>query len=372
MDTQLRIGLVGCGASRKMYGPSMQYIDEAQIVAVMDSDEKARQEAQKVFGASSAYADLDQMLDRETLDAVLIVSPTYLHEQHVVAAATRGLHVLCAKPMSRTVAEAERMVTVCRQNHVLLGVALQRRLLPVMWTATQMIRSGKLGKVFHLNCIWTSWSMLPGGTWRENFDCLGGIFQDHGSHTIDLAQQWLGPVVDISTIGFNLGAQFGAVREVEDHMTALLRHQGGISSYHEHTRNSHRPVSELYRIYGTEGTLEIEYTGNWAYLAEDCWDLRLYKNGTNTPEHLQPRRPDYRLMDQLSDSHYAFYRELTNFFAAVRSRDDTLIASGEEGQQLVSIIGSAFVSAVERRTTLPHEGVAFDAAIFQRLARIHP
>jgi predicted dehydrogenase len=348
----------------------MRYIESASIVAVSDPIESARKQAQDVFGATAAYDNVDAMLDKETLDAVIVVSPIYLHEQHVSRAAAHGLHVLCAKPMARTVDEAERMIAVCQANQVLLGVALQRRWLPAMWTATEMIRAGMLGRVFHLDCLWTSWSMVPGGTWRDTRECLGGIFQDHGSHTIDLAQQWLGPVEQISSIALNVGAQYGAIREVEDHMTALFYHQDGVSSYHEHTRNCHRPVSELYRIHGTEATLEIEYTGDWAYLANDCWEMRLYRGGAKIPQRLQPRRPDYRLMDQLPDSHFAYYRELSGFFDAVRLGESRQIPTGNDGLALVSIIGAAFLSAIERRTTTPVEGRVFDRDLFTRLPRL--
>jgi predicted dehydrogenase len=301
------------------------------------------------------------MLQTVALDGVIVASPPFCHLEHVQAAARAGVPVLCEKPLARTVAEAQAMLAACRQAGTLLMVAFNRRFLSPLWTATQMI-GGELGEVFATECIWTSWTLASAG-WRDAADCLGGVFQDHGSHSIDLALQWLGsPVASVFAHAQRLGQ-----RAVEDHLSAMVTHANGRTSLHVHSRASHRPVSEFYRIYGTRGTLELEYTGDWSYLAPDSWRLELYRDGQPRPQRLVARRPGHELLGVLPDGAYGYYVELKLFADAIRAGSLAATPAGEEGLAVVQAVSAAFLSAAQRRVVPVGEAEQFNEQVFQQL-----
>jgi predicted dehydrogenase len=273
------------------------------------------------------------------------------------------------KPMARTPSEAHGMVEACKQSRVLLMVGFSRRFLPPLWTATQMIGGGDLGLVFHVECIWTSWSCSGSAGWRDSAQCLGGVLQDQGSHTLDLCQQWLGNATTVFAQARCIGPHLGCPRAVEDHLTAVLTHEGGATSVHVLSRDSHRPVSEFYRIYGTKGTLELEYTGDWSATAPDNWEMRLYGQGDPVPQRLVSRRPRNELLSELPDGHYAYYAELKRFAEAVAANNPTVSPSGEEALTTVRTVGAAFLSAAQGKSVDICEGDGFGEPVYQELLR---
>jgi predicted dehydrogenase len=101
-----------------------------------------------------------------------------------------------------------------------------------------MTRAGELGEVFSTECIWTCCMPLDGGGWRDSGRCLGGVFQDHGSHSLDLAAHWLAsPARSVFAHAQRIGTRLGSRREVEDHMTAVVTHDSGASSTHLRSRS---------------------------------------------------------------------------------------------------------------------------------------
>jgi predicted dehydrogenase len=246
-------------------------------------------------------------------------------------------------------------------------VGFNRRVLPPLWTATQMLRERVLGEVFHVECIWTHYGP-PAQGWRDDSVCLGGIFQDHGSHTIDLCRQWLGEVRTVQAQGRRgkwVNNQ-NRMRGVEDHVAAFITHQGGGSSYHMNGRDGHRPLSEFYRVCGTDGTLELEYAGDWAFVATDNWDMRLYERGSAFPKRLVSRRPNGESLRELPDGHFAFGTEIQRFIEAIASNSKTVSPSGEEGVAVVRAVSAAYLSALEGRSVTPDEADRFNEDVFKR------
>jgi predicted dehydrogenase len=118
----LRGALIGCGHVSERQLRAWRKIETAQIVAVADLDgEKARRRARE-FDVPAAYTDYQRMLDELELDFVDIATRPSTHPELVMAAAARGLHVLCQKPLTDTLAESRRMVSVCEEAGVTLMV----------------------------------------------------------------------------------------------------------------------------------------------------------------------------------------------------------------------------------------------------------
>src|SRR5205085_7551772 len=102
-------------------------------------------------GASNAYADYRQMLEKEKPQIVSVADRHLdLHRDMVVACARAGASIFLEKPMARTLAEADEMVRACEMHHVKLAIAHQTRYSPRLQRVREMIAGGRLGDVIEL------------------------------------------------------------------------------------------------------------------------------------------------------------------------------------------------------------------------------
>lgn len=95
----------------------------------------------------SIYQDYRRMLDRETLDAVVIAAPDHHHAQATILACQAGLDVYCEKPLSLTIAEGRSMVEAAKRYGRIVQTGSQQRTMEVNRTGCEFIRDGGLGKI---------------------------------------------------------------------------------------------------------------------------------------------------------------------------------------------------------------------------------
>src|SRR4051794_30594908 len=103
-------------------------IDNVEIVAVADENDKGRQAAAERLGVKKSYASYQEMLDKEK-PQIVSVADRFLdsHKEMVVACARAGASVFLEKPMCRSLAEADDMIKACEMHHVKLAIAHQTR-----------------------------------------------------------------------------------------------------------------------------------------------------------------------------------------------------------------------------------------------------
>src|SRR5919108_5134820 len=108
---RLRVGIVGGGAITQVaHLPVLKKLKTIEVLAICDTDlPKARALADR-FGVKDAFDDIEELLRFETLDAVVICSPNHLHESHIQAALSANLHVLVEKPLTMSMAGAQRII----------------------------------------------------------------------------------------------------------------------------------------------------------------------------------------------------------------------------------------------------------------------
>jgi len=223
----LRIGLVGVGAAAQIsHIPTLMSTEGLELVALCDRDpEKAHRVAQK-FQIPFASSRLDDLLEDETLDAIDICTPNFLHAPMATAALEAGKHVLCERPLARSADEARQMVKVARKADRVLMCAVQHRFRADAQLLRRVVEKGDLGEIFFAKAGWlrqrTEWDS---DEWRrQKRESGGGVVLDLGFQMLDLALWVLGsPKVQSVT------ASVHRLRkgEVEDSATAFLRLQGG-------------------------------------------------------------------------------------------------------------------------------------------------
>jgi predicted dehydrogenase len=187
---KLRIGIVGLGrVASKTHIPVLMSLNNAEIVAGAEENPERAERVKSLFGLNRVHGSYEEMYVSNSLDAVYICLPNYLHKDACKKALEHGLHVLCEKPMGISVEEGNEITALAEDRKLVLMPGYKKRYAPNFAKAKKLIESGLLGKVIHVQGTF----MTPGPyiSWDPKSDWYldekwHGVIYDSGCHIIDL------------------------------------------------------------------------------------------------------------------------------------------------------------------------------------------
>lgn len=211
----LGVALIGVGnVARWLYLPRLQKPGSGfSLKAVHDVDAAACSKVAGAFHAASC-ASVPEVINTPGVEVVLICTPTPFHCAAAISALDAGRHVLCEKPLGRTVEEAMRMRDAAVRAQRVGMVNFSYRFRPDLMFAGDIIRSGILGSIHQ---IWGSvsqgnWFDAAGAPAEKRVDAAawkyrqdGGVALDLGPHLLDLCRSWLGEVSEVQAWTESLG-----------------------------------------------------------------------------------------------------------------------------------------------------------------------
>lgn len=220
-------------------------------IAVIDSAEAGRARAAeagaRVMGWEEALAD-------PAIEGVILTVPNALHEDYAVAAARAGKHVFCEKPLALTSASASRIVAACRDAGVGLGIGHERRFEPAMLRVAELVRSGALGTIMHVEAAFSHDKLIgvPPGDWRtRKATSPAAGMTATGIHLTDLMIWMFGRVQDVSA----LAAARKLDWETGDTLSAQLGFASGVSAVMQAIL--YTPHFIRYHVFGHAGHVEV-------------------------------------------------------------------------------------------------------------------
>lgn len=152
----IRLGIVGVGTlTIRAILPHLtqdDIADRVTVSALCDPVSTRAEAAARTFSVPRVFADLDEMLASDTVDAVTIVSPIGLHYEHAKKALEAGKHVHVNKTMTTTVAEADELVELARARDLVLVASPGEVLRPQLSTTRRLIGDGAIGDVSWAIC----------------------------------------------------------------------------------------------------------------------------------------------------------------------------------------------------------------------------
>jgi UDP-N-acetyl-2-amino-2-deoxyglucuronate dehydrogenase len=333
-------------ATMVMYTPVLRHVETAEVAALCDPVPEALERAQAYFPGVPGYLDYAEFLSQAALDAVILATPVDLHCEQVVQAARAGKHVMCEKPMAPTLPECDDMIAACESAGVTLMVGFMKRFDKSMLHAKHLIERGRLGEPFSVVCDWRGQQPRYGGpagelrtrafSWRGTLQTGGGVYQDTGSHTTDLARWWLG---DIVTVSGELSI-LDPGREVEDSAVGVYLHEGGRRSVHM-LGYSNKLSRETYQIDGSKATLEIAY-GPSSFSSADPFQMRLFEQGGSCVQ--DETRYNDLVLDQELRTAGRYKLELEHFCHCVQTGTPPR-TSGLDGRKAIEAINAVYLSA---------------------------
>ncbi|MBI2867711.1 MAG: Gfo/Idh/MocA family oxidoreductase [Chloroflexi bacterium] len=189
-------GLVGLGRHADLrLVPAIRGSRGARLTAVCSREMERAREFARRHDVPFVYDSLEEMLNNPNVQALCVASPNSLHAEHAIAAARRGKHVLCEKPMALHVEDCRAMLDQCHASKVKLGIGFHLRHHPVHGEARRLVLSGAAGPVPYAQGQWavgTPGQMgLPPRTglmawWSDPNMAGGAAMVSAGVHVIDL------------------------------------------------------------------------------------------------------------------------------------------------------------------------------------------
>ncbi len=143
---EVRLGVLGAGNIADLNVAGYLDHERCSVVAVCDIDEGAATAASTLWGVPKVYTDLDAFLADPDIDAVEVLTPTYLHHDHVVAALEAGKHVSCQKPAANSVDEARAMGEAAKRANKTLRISECFMHYPPMVLARRLVADGAIGR----------------------------------------------------------------------------------------------------------------------------------------------------------------------------------------------------------------------------------
>ena len=250
--------VIGLGRIADHFMRGVQGTGNSKITALVSGhpDKAAKIAAQYGVPSSSIYnyENMDKFRDNHEVDAVYVALPNAMHAEYTIRSAKAGKHVLCEKPMSSTVPEAEAMIAAAQAANVKLMIAYRCHYEPTNLRAVQLIREGAIGKVqviqgaFGFNC--------DPKDWRDNKALSGGgpMF-DVGIYCLNATRYLTGEEPESFSAYAYSDRSDPRFSQIEESISWITKFPSGIVANCTTTYNA--PMDGYFRVHGSEGWIEV-------------------------------------------------------------------------------------------------------------------
>ena len=191
--SNVRLGFIGTGGNMNRHLRELTEIGGTQFVAFCDIVVEKAEQAINQYGGK-AYADYNQMLAREELDAVYISIPPFAHGAPEKAVVAAGLPMFVEKPVHMDADEAKEIAAQIEDKGIITAAGYQERYLDIIDKAQELLASRRVG--FFMG-YWMGG--MPGGWWRDKSKS-GGQLMEQTTHEFDMARYLFGEVKTVYAV----------------------------------------------------------------------------------------------------------------------------------------------------------------------------
>ena len=199
MADPFRFAVIGAGGISHAHMRHIQPIDGVEMTAAADVVEDNLTKVQEEFGFKDVYKDYRDMLKDESIDAVSVCTPNFLHAQPTIDALEAGKHVMVEKPMSMTVKESEDMVAAAKANGKHLVCGFQWRFDVKSRYLSNLQREGAFGDIQYVRIQALRRRGIPSwGVFYDKEKQGGGPMIDIGVHVLEMTHHIIGKPKPVS------------------------------------------------------------------------------------------------------------------------------------------------------------------------------
>ena len=269
----IRLAIIGTGGMASDHAGKFKSIKGCELAACCDIvPGRAKAFAEK-HGIPKAYADAEEMLKKEHLDGISIVTIDKAHAPIALLAIKYGLCVMCEKPLADNLRDARRMAEAARARKLITAVNFSYRNSPATQMAAKIVATGKLGRIIHVEGSylqgwlvgkhWGNWRKKEGMLWRLSMGHgSAGVLGDIGVHLYDFAGFIVGDIAalqcNLKTFNKGLKRIGPYVFDANDSMAAIVRfNNGALGTLHSSRWATGHANTVALRVYGDKGGLDI-------------------------------------------------------------------------------------------------------------------
>jgi UDP-N-acetyl-2-amino-2-deoxyglucuronate dehydrogenase len=330
----IRFGLLGCGRIATRHSDLLggNHIEGAVLAAVCDRVCTRADAIAAKFGVGAHY-EINGFLARKDIDVVVLLTPSGMRSEHVLACAKAGKHVVVEKPMALRLQDADDMIRACDEAGVKLFVVKQNRFNVPVLKAREALEAGRFGKLV-LGTVRVRWcreqAYYDQDSWRGTWAYDGGVLTNQASHCIDLLEWFFGDVISVHARAITALVRI----EAEDTAVATLKFKNGALGIIEATTAT-RPhnLEGSLSILGETGVVEIAGLAvneirHWRFVDELPSDKDVIEKFSVNPPNVY------------GFGHQAYYQHVVDCLLNQRSA----LVDGLEGRKSLELISALYES----------------------------
>lgn len=325
-----QVAIVGAGNIGRLRAEIINRSPHSRVQLVADVDaERARNLAQ--IAGARATTNCESAVQDPSIDLVVVSTPTKFHAETSTMALSAGKHVLCEKPLARSVSEAREMISAAKTRSSLLKTGFNYRHMAHVRKAKELISGGALGSLYFLRCRYGHGGR-PG---YENDWCTsrelsgGGVLLEQGIHVVDLVRYLLGEPTEVIA---EVQRFFWNFPDVEDNCFILLRTKDSQTAQLHVSWTQWINVFSV-EIFGKDGYLFLSGRDRHYGPQRLVW-------GKRQSNHSRPAEEVFDFLPP--DDSWA--REWDEFVSAVQERRVPM-GSADDGLRALKIIEAAYESS---------------------------
>ncbi|TXT57968.1 MAG: Oxidoreductase domain-containing protein [Promethearchaeota archaeon] len=339
----IKYGIVGLGGAWMFHSAGARENKKIKFTSAFDIDQKKLKKIARIYKMDT-FTDYQKFLQSD-IDAVLIMVPHYLHEQMVVQAAEAGKHVLCEKPMARTLEECDHMIAVTKKAGVKFMIAENHRFLPAHQYIVDAIQKGWIGRIFLIRAyegVNEIAGLMNPTLWKGEIDRAGGgALMDMAVHKYATLNWIINDTVE-SAYTWITKQCTNLQQKAEDNAMSFLEYRNGTIANVTVSFTVVTPPTNSLEIYGTEGTiLENHMWPNPVKINSTHKDLGENRNRWYKPDIEHGRFPKYyEISARIED----------NYFTECILNDEEPEFTPQQSREAVATVLLSYLSAIKQKT----------------------
>lgn len=256
--SSLGVVVVGAGFIADHHGAALRADPRAHLVGVVDVDPARAETWARTAGGVAWTNDLAEALAWPGVDACIVCTPNFTHEDIALRVAAAGKHLLIEKPLTTTVPAAKRVVAAFEESGTVVMAAHTHRFYDYARTVAESIGSGSIGRpVFARLALLGGWIWPDWRAWVVDPAKSGGHALHNGVHLLDLVTTWIQD--EPRTVHARGRKATAPELGIYDYLEMTVEYAGGATAVCEMSRG-HRPASLDRRdllVVGTDGVLQL-------------------------------------------------------------------------------------------------------------------
>jgi predicted dehydrogenase len=348
------IAILGCGKVAHLHAKAVQNLPNARLAGVWSRSKKTAESFAAQYKVPF-YTDVETLIQTENIDLAIICTPHPFHLEPAEKAAAAGANILVEKPLASTLEDSDKIIEVCKNAGVKLGVISQRRWYEPVQRVKDAIEAGKIGKpvLGTINMLgWRDKKYYDADEWRGTWKMEGGgVLVNQAPHQLDILLWLMGEIDEVYGLWRNLNHPY---IEVEDTALAIIKFKSGAIG-NIIVSNSEKPgIYGKVHVHGENGaSVGVQTDGGAMFIAgmsgileppvNDIWSVPGEEKMLE-----QWKAEDSAHFNNIDPMVYYMERQIEDFLKAIENNTEPLV-TGMDGRRTVELFTAIYRSTRDNK-----------------------